>query len=425
MLFEASMSRMAPLFDPPGGATARPDTACPLSVTSSFDAVSACLVGSVSDVRLVREPRRRRFAQLRRRALPEGEGGQSERGDRRARDRDPQSSLHAVAPRRSSSEWTRSPNMLCGSSMPRLRNFSRKTGRRPVGLEPARDRPVGRDRLDLELEDVLELDDVRLHAEHLGDRDDAPRAVLHAVDVHEQVERRRDVLADRAQRQVVAGHHHHRLDAVEAVTGRVRVHRGERPVVARVHRLEHVERLGAAHLADDDPVGAHAQRVAHEVADRDVALALDVRRASLEAEHVALVERELGGVLDRHDPLVVRDRRRERVQQRRLARARAARDEHVALGLDAAAQELDRLLRERADVDHVLHREAPAAELPDRQQRAGEGQRRDDRVHAADPSGRRASTIGDDSSMRRPICDTILLMMRRRCDSSVKRTVVS
>ena len=41
------------------------------------------------------------------------------------------------------------------------------------------------------------------------------------------------------------------------------------------------------------------------------------------------------------------------------------------------------------------------------------------------PSGRRASTIGEDSSMRRPICETILLMMRRRCDSSVKRTVVS
>ena len=34
------------------------------------------------------------------------------------------------------------------------------------------------------------------------------------------------------------------------------------------------------------------------------------------------------------------------------------------------------------------------------------------------PSGRRASTIGDDSSMRRPICDTILSMMRIRCASS-------
>ncbi len=41
------------------------------------------------------------------------------------------------------------------------------------------------------------------------------------------------------------------------------------------------------------------------------------------------------------------------------------------------------------------------------------------------PSGRRASTIGEASSMRRPIWATILLMMRRRCDSSVKRTVVS
>ena len=41
------------------------------------------------------------------------------------------------------------------------------------------------------------------------------------------------------------------------------------------------------------------------------------------------------------------------------------------------------------------------------------------------PSGRRASTIGDDSSMRRPTCATILLMIRRRCESSLKRTVVS
>ena len=42
-----------------------------------------------------------------------------------------------------------------------------------------------------------------------------------------------------------------------------------------------------------------------------------------------------------------------------------------------------------------------------------------------EPSGRRASTIGEDSSMRRPICATIRLMMRRRCESSLNRTVVS
>jgi hypothetical protein len=36
------------------------------------------------------------------------------------------------------------------------------------------------------------------------------------------------------------------------------------------------------------------------------------------------------------------------------------------------------------------------------------------------PSGSRASTIGLDSSTRRPILDTILSMVRRRCASSVK-----
>ena len=40
------------------------------------------------------------------------------------------------------------------------------------------------------------------------------------------------------------------------------------------------------------------------------------------------------------------------------------------------------------------------------------------------PSGRRASTIGDDSSMRRPTCATILLMIRRRCHSSLNTTSV-
>ncbi len=40
------------------------------------------------------------------------------------------------------------------------------------------------------------------------------------------------------------------------------------------------------------------------------------------------------------------------------------------------------------------------------------------------PSGRRASTIGDDSSMRRPTCETILSMIRSRWASSTKRTSV-
>ena len=112
--------------------------------------------------------------------------------------------------------------------------------------------------------------------------------------------------------------------------------------MAGVHGLEHVERLGAADLADDDPVGPHAQGVADELADADLALALDVRRARLERDHVLLLELQLGRVLDRDDPLVARHERRQRVQHRRLTGAGTAGDEDVQLALHARAEELRR-----------------------------------------------------------------------------------
>ena len=48
MLFDASMSRIAPLASPPGGATPRPVTSWPFSVTSTFDVLSALVDGSVT-----------------------------------------------------------------------------------------------------------------------------------------------------------------------------------------------------------------------------------------------------------------------------------------------------------------------------------------------------------------------------------------
>ena len=64
---------------------------------------------------------------------------------------------------------------------------------------------------------------------------------------------------------------------------------------------------GAAALADDDAVGPHPQGVPDEVADRDLALALDVGGPRLERDHVLLRELQLGRVLDRDDALAVRD----------------------------------------------------------------------------------------------------------------------
>ena len=124
---------------------------------------------------------------------------------------------------------------------------------------------------------------------------------------HDAVERHGDLLFDE-----VAG----QVDAVareqgEAHDGLARgagVQRGERAVVARAHGLQHVDALGAAHLAHHDAVRAHAQGVGHQVANRDGALALDGRLARLQAHHVRMArELELGGVLDGYDALVERD----------------------------------------------------------------------------------------------------------------------
>ncbi len=157
--------------------------------------------------------------------------------------------------------------------------------------------------------------------------------------------------------------------------------RRERAFVAGVHRLQHVDRLGAANLADDDPVGAHAKRVPYELPNPHLALAFDVRRAGLERDDMLLLQLQLGRVLDRDDALVVRDEAGQDVQQRRLADAGTARDQHVELAAHARRENVDELRGQRAEVDQVVRRQRIDRELPDRQHRPLQRDGRQDHVH--------------------------------------------
>ena len=148
-----------------------------------------------------------------------------------------------------------------------------------------------------------------------------------------------------------------------------------------VHGLEHVEGLAATNLTDDDAVGSHTQGVAHEVADRHLALALDVRRARFEREHVLLVELELLGVLHGHDALVVGDEAREHVEQRRLPGAGTAADHAVQPPTHAEVDEVRDLRRERTEVDEVVDRVRILGELSDRHERPADRERVHDDVH--------------------------------------------
>src|SRR4051794_25337014 len=152
--------------------------------------------------------------------------------------------------------------------------------------------------------EVLGDDDVALHAHHLGDVRDAPRAVAQARGLYDHVDRRADHLPDGARGQREAAHGDHGLDARQAFARAVGVQRAHRAVVARVHGLQEVEGLRSARLAHDDALGPHAQAVAHEVAHGDLALAFEVRRAGFETHHMGLLELKLRRVLAGDDALV-------------------------------------------------------------------------------------------------------------------------
>src|SRR5205823_14400858 len=107
-----------------------------------------------------------------------------------------------------------------------------------LGANPGRSQPALNLALDdgglLEHEDVLHDDHVALHPLYLGDVHDLARAILEAVLVDDEVDSGRDLLADGLQREVHAGHQHHRLETREHVSGRVGVAGRHRAVMAGV-----------------------------------------------------------------------------------------------------------------------------------------------------------------------------------------------
>ena len=117
-----------------------------------------------------------------------------------------------------------------------------------------------------------------------------------AVEVHDDIERRREDLAHDALGDVLARHQRGVDERVERLGRAVRVHGAQEPAPG-VDRPAELERLGAAHLADDDAVGPHRQHELHEVAQADLAGAVERRRAHLVVGAVGDRHRELADLL--------------------------------------------------------------------------------------------------------------------------------
>ena len=177
------------------------------------------------------------------------------------------------------------------------------------------------------------------------------------------------------------------------------MHRRQRAVVTRVARLQHVERFAAAHLADHDAIGPHAQRRPYQLAHAHRACAFGVRGPGLEPDDVRLRRGEA-----RPSP------RWSRCARARRWRARArcstsscpelvAPDDH-----DVPTGAHHRVHRTRRPAPARRTSASGTVRAPKRRivRHGPSGASGGSTACRRAPSGRRASTIGDARSSRSP-----------------------
>ena len=184
-----------------------------------------------------------------------------------------------------------------------------------------------------------------------------------------------DLTADARDRHRQAGHADHLLQTGQRVARRVGVNCGHRALMAGIHRLQHVEGFLAAALAEDHPVGTHAQRVLDEIALADFAAAFDARRSGFHAADMRLLQLQFGGVFDRDQALGLRDEGRERVEHGRLARAGAAGNDQGDARAHRGGKQFGHRRPQGADLDELVQVVRLLREFADRHQRAVDGNR--------------------------------------------------
>ena len=150
--------------------------------------------------------------------------------------------------------------------------------------------------------------------------------------------------------------------------------------MAGIHRLEHVQRLAATHLADHDPVGTHAQGIADKIPDRHGPSAFDIGRSGFEGYNMFLPQLQFGSVFDRHDSLIRRNKRRQYVQRGGFSGAGSPGNYDIQFPFHAGFQQIRHLLRQRIHIDQIVNLEGIAGKFPDGQRGSGQGQRWNNRV---------------------------------------------
>ena len=133
----------------------------------------------------------------------------------------------------------------------------------------------------------------------------------------------------------------------------------------RVQSQEQIECFGIPHLADDEPVGAHAQCLLDEPPQRDLTGSFEARLPPLQGDEIRRIDGELEGLLDGDDAVIGRTRRDQCSQEGGLAGVRRSGDEDAATGRHRVAEDLGRRRLDRAGQDQLVEIAVRGQELAD------------------------------------------------------------
>ena len=140
----------------------------------------------------------------------------------------------------------------------------------------------------------------------------------------------------------------------ERFARRVGVQRAHRAVVTGVHRLQQIERLGAAHFADDDPFGPHAQTVLNEIAHCNRAASFKVRRSRFKPDDMRLLQLQFGCIFASDHPLVMIDIIGHAIEKSGFAGARPAGNQDIAAHPSDDFENLAAFRRNGAEMDQLI-----------------------------------------------------------------------
>src|SRR6516165_11699062 len=272
--------------------------------------------------------------------------------------------------------------------------------------------------------EFLHLDDVAFHPGNLADADNAPAAVGKSLKLHDEMDGRSDLTADARDRHRQAGHADHLLQPLHRVARVVGMDGGHRPFMAGVHGLEHVECFLAAAFADQNAVGRMRRAFLTSSRWRISPLPsvfagrVSIRQmcgncsCSSAASSIVMIRSSGGMNADSALSIVVLPLPVPPDTISEMRPFTAASSTSTICGRIALTSTRRSIENGRLE-NFLIETRGPSTAI---------GRTA---TLTRDPSGSRASTVGQDSSKRRPTPDTIFWTMRSRCASSLKWTVVS